>query len=337
MPVTLAMNNTACSKALGLAALVAIAIVFGLSTMNANPHDNTNIARNIHNERHSNITIYEPPYNTHNAPHSNLTARDTIWEDKVYKGHWLACLMNAQPEHVEQSHFTTNADLTQNGWQTTERPAANQRTFNLRGYVGALKGLGLDTNFEHWITVQGRHAGTGGQYTNAYNPWGGILIAESNHGPDFVIGERTKKGIAVGPAPALKNWSDVVFLVWAMLCRRSNIDQNPQGLEHVFRSMVVNEATTETLRQARGNGNSDGVDDFPPKWPGWSWNIDTDPGRAAISTPNGVGVAYFLFQHKEALGIKVVDRIHAFNCPDYTEAPKFCMYMHLVDGPIDHI
>lgn len=267
MNLLLGSKSSAWSRALALAIVLAITLVFGLSTIYSSTQTKSKVAGDNDEALHRNNTIYKTVSDQHDEPHSNITARQNSWEDKVYKGHWLACLMNAELDHVEQSRSMTNADLQSHGWAVPfkEIPAANQRAFDLRGYVPAMKAMRLDTNYKHWYTVSGKHPGSGGQYTNAYNPWGGILVADSNHGPDFIIKERAKAGIRTGAAPALKNWSDVVFLGWAMLCRRSNIAQSPMGLSHIFRSIIVNQETIATLRQAQGNGNSAGVPVFPPK------------------------------------------------------------------------
>jgi hypothetical protein len=39
----------------------------------------------------------------------------------------------------------------------------------------------------------------------------------------------------------------------------------------------------------------------------------TDQGKAILGSPNGRGVAFFLYQHKNLLGIKTVDKVTIFS------------------------
>jgi hypothetical protein len=41
--------------------------------------------------------------------------------------------------------------------------------------------------------------------------------------------------------------------------------------------------------------------------------MTTDEGKAILGSPNGRGVAFFLYQHKNILGIKTVDSVTIFS------------------------
>lgn len=67
------------------------------------------------------------------------------------------------------------------------------------------------------------------------------------------------------------------------------------------------------------------------------FNIDTLQAKAAIATPNGRGVAWFLGQHKTTgLGVKVIDQVKIWNCADDPEEDyaEWCMYFHIVEAPL---
>ena len=80
----------------------------------------------------------------------------------------------------------------------------------------------------------------------------------------------------------------------------------------------------------RGAGIESGK---PQAWPGRNFGMDTDAGRAILATPNGVGVAWSLFQHKEQFGIKTIKSGDVFrdNEPPPTEYRGPCLRFNLED------
>jgi hypothetical protein len=48
-------------------------------------------------------------------------------------------------------------------------------------------------------------------------------------------------------------------------------------------------------------------------WPGLSYEASSDEGQALLRSPNGLGVAMLLIQHKKQLGHKTVEKIMVFH------------------------
>lgn len=55
-------------------------------------------------------------------------------------------------------------------------------------------------------------------------------------------------------------------------------------------------------------------------------------GLAMLSASNALGVAWLLGQHKEAMGLRVVDEINLWNCEKDGRAPRLCLYLHIGDA-----
>jgi hypothetical protein len=110
--------------------------------------------------------------------------------------------------------------------------------------------------------------------------------------------------------PALRSSSDIAWGFWNRL----------QGLTAVkyFMSMtVVNGETRKMMRLAHEYYTPPKDTQKPgkwcPRWPGITWASDTEEYRAVLGSPNVNGAAYFLIQHKEALGgDKYISKITQF-------------------------
>ena len=105
--------------------------------------------------------------------------------------------------------------------------------------------------------------------------------------------------------PKLCHWSDVAYLKWLHATR----DQSPTPvLRLVIRTGVVNDVTEKVVQHVvaklppgdyrRGRHDLE-----------YTFAADSDEGLAILGTPNGVGTAYLLAQHRDGLGHRVVDKI----------------------------
>lgn len=56
------------------------------------------------------------------------------------------------------------------------------------------------------------------------------------------------------------------------------------------------------------------------EWPGKSYDMSTDDGKAILGTPNGAGVARFLMDHKLELGVKAPSKVTLFKTTGHTNA-----------------
>ena len=102
-------------------------------------------------------------------------------------------------------------------------------------------------------------------------------------------------------------------------------------LQYVYRSVAQNK---ETKRVVKSILRSVGIESGRPHaWPGRNFGMDTDEGKAILATPNGVGVAWLLFQHKEQFGRKTIKSVDVFldNEPPPKEYKGPCLRFNLED------
>jgi len=62
-------------------------------------------------------------------------------------------------------------------------------------------------------------------------------------------------------------------------------------------------------------------------WPGETFGIDSDEGKSLLGCPNGVGIGWFLVQHKTHLGNKIVEKITVFQDNTNKKKPGFIYYI----------
>lgn len=137
------------------------------------------------------------------------------------------------------------------------------------------------------------------------------------------------------PVPPLKQLSDDIFLNWIRL---AGPDRNRiAGLKYVFRCNVANDDTKNIVVDVESRiGHSIG------DWPGEVFQItDTDvnqrDGLAILGTPNGAGVAYLLFQHKEYFPKKTISKVRVWRTPpppsEPGEEPSLQLLFYIEDIP----
>lgn len=150
--------------------------------------------------------------------------------------------------------------------------------------------------------IQGGRNGmpTWGYYENVYNPSQGAIVATQNFAPGFLHDSSPNADL-----PALQKWSDIVWLVWADMCKTANT--NPNSIQYFFRWHINTDSGTQDLiNQALG-----GADNLHA-WPGTKIMTSTANGQALLGSAHGYGIVYFLMQHQATLGKKTVDYITAF-------------------------
>lgn len=105
--------------------------------------------------------------------------------------------------------------------------------------------------------------------------------------------------------PAL-HWSDVVFIQWMNECQKhkDTTGQPASDLRYVFRYNITNPITHSVVAGILSkHGQS------PEPWMECKVSPNSLDGKALLGTPNGVGVAYLLIQHKKEFGSKRVGSI----------------------------
>jgi hypothetical protein len=166
----------------------------------------------------------------------------------------------------------------------------------------ALKGLGVDDKMgveeahnkcmecdhEAEATIDGTtYHPTGARFTTIFNAEDGVIVAWSSYGAKY---EAARQNPPVTVLPKLQNWSDIAWLQWI-----NNAGDKVKNLRYVFRSPAFNTDAEWLITRAWGNAGKQ----LPfETWPGVEFSMDTDEGKAILSSPNGAGVAYLLFTHK---------------------------------------
>ncbi|KAJ5474130.1 hypothetical protein N7475_003696 [Penicillium sp. IBT 31633x] len=120
-------------------------------------------------------------------------------------------------------------------------------------------------------------------------------------------------------APPLKNLSDVLFIEW------QSLGGDIQNLKYFFRLHIKNLITQARIKDAVGP--------VVPRWPGRTFKMedkkDKDKkGLALLGTPNGIGVAYFLIQHKKQLGVRAPFQVTVWSTPSLIEGEED--YFHIL-------
>ena len=126
--------------------------------------------------------------------------------------------------------------------------------------------------------------------------------------------------------PDIRAWSDVVFLEWQAQAQDNGHDV--QGLKYVFRYEVVNPNTVVIVEQATGRLRRS-------LWPGLTFPMSDERGRAILGTPNGAGVAYLLATHKEQLGDKTIESVQVWWYPNEVNFLRvYILYIAFKIGPV---
>ena len=104
--------------------------------------------------------------------------------------------------------------------------------------------------------------------------------------------------------PSLKHWSDVAYLQWAKHAKDSS------NLRCVLRISIKNPTTKAVVQHIMKDTLAKGDESR-------SLRTEDDPDHVAalLGTPNGVGVAWLLIQHKRQLGLKTVEKV-TVHCDD---------------------
>ena len=233
---------------------------------------------------------------------------DEDYEKARKKGSILLCQLYASASTVKGSPWTDPKSLEDYGWAESDTEYKWEYNAPDNDIGPALKDLGVSTDafdnikYGYWHTGESKHDGhtyppTFGFYQNVFNVKSGVVIADSNFGPDY----EKKFGTTAETVP-LKQYSDVVFLAW-----QKQAGNNIKNLKYVFRHKIVNPATTALLTAVLEKRK-----EKLKTWPGTKISMIEKDAQAILGTSNGHGVAYLLAQHKEQLGVKVIDSVTIF-------------------------
>lgn len=249
----------------------------------------------------------------------DINDEQLAWDQAVRKGNILVALMNGPVDCVEPSQWTNIDDLAANGWtQEVNRATRLEEPF---------KSIWLELGIPRTDVkrIEWKHSkssapiGPGGMiyrpteavYENIYCK--GMIIADHNFGPDN-MGGRESPPMAASEIVPLKQWSDVTFIQYQDYCKQhetttSSFEACLKALRGVMRANVVGAKTREIANEALSQSGR--------LLRGWdhraTWTIEEESAQALLATPNGLGVAWLLAQHKAQLGHKVVTEVSVFS------------------------
>lgn len=130
---------------------------------------------------------------------------------------------------------------------------------------------------------------TGVDYKIAVNPRAGMLIVFDVFSPATV---RAASAMDLVP---LHRFSDIAWLIWTKYCNDAHVD--PAGLRYILHVVVNNPQSLDTIEAVSHN------DPFAlPLYPGATYAGSSAGGTALVGTPNGIGAAYLIIDHKKQMG-----------------------------------
>jgi hypothetical protein len=127
--------------------------------------------------------------------------------------------------------------------------------------------------------------------------------------------------------PALERWSDLAWLgITNPKVKAKGTDYTPasihnqpkwnvKNLRYVLRASVGNHETlgilyyVAALKQGASSGTHWKIKPFRERV---DLDANSHEGRAIIGTPNGLGTAWMLIQHKKELGVKKISKVSLF-------------------------
>ncbi|KAF1917613.1 hypothetical protein BDU57DRAFT_537270 [Ampelomyces quisqualis] len=173
------------------------------------------------------------------------------------------------------------------------------------------------------VTIDGTtYQPTAAYFTTVFNPTEGVIIAWGSYGAKY---QGSKQDPPINVLPKLQNWSDIAWLQWVQIA-----GDMAKNLRFVFRSPVANtEAQWLISRALERSGKQLST------WPGVEFGMDTDEGKAILSSPNGSGVAYLLLTHKRQLGRKIISKVTVFADDGKKQPRPPSLIYHVVDVPLE--
>ncbi|KAL4869553.1 hypothetical protein BDV12DRAFT_196179 [Aspergillus spectabilis] len=218
------------------------------------------------------------------------------------KGAGLMCqLRDVDPNGHLQSDITDD----QFNEMYSSQPYAGTKTKTGEGIPEAMERLGLplekgvkgtkgfayyqDREYMDGDELQG---GTFAYYIGSASPQAGYISAEDNANAMYQAGV---------PGPEPRRLSDIYYLIWKQIAK---ISKELRNIKYFIRFHVINTQSKTVALKA--------CDNDVPFWPGKDFDMSTTEGKALLGSPNGSGVAYFLINHKQDLGVKVVKKVTVF-------------------------
>lgn len=236
-----------------------------------------------------------------------LQLPDIIYEEAVARGTKLLEEINKPPDSTTSSVWKKYSDIEENGWHST-----CHRKDSITGLTGVKEianEYGIDISEAANVKICWTHAPARdfdpnlmeGEYCQYFNTDGGTILATGLRSP-LAMGEPCA-------SLSLSHWSDVTYLQWA------NLTSIPESLDWVIHCSISNQETAHIIDrvlagQEGGKSQEKGI--LQRKL---VEEEDGDDFKALLGSPNGLGTAWMLAQHKglDQLGWKRVESISLFS------------------------
>ncbi|KAI2476619.1 hypothetical protein Ptr902_11966 [Pyrenophora tritici-repentis] len=244
---------------------------------------------------------------------------DQLYQTAVEKGiKLLEYFTNTIP--IPQSQFTDPEDLYDEGHVASDeylfvdverlstpfRDLGTNSVMDHEGGKNILVHHVYDQGFENDIRIRP-------YFAQICNPEAGILVAEGNLTvPVAAIFEDLFIEILL-----LQHWLDIAFLQY--LSTFPSPPPQPLPLKYIFQLTIMNETTCEILKSVIAKQDAEECG----SWPGLTFDIDSEEGRAILGSPNGAGVAWMLLQHRLQLGERQIEKVTVFYATDQGDLCKW--------------
>ncbi|CAA9962859.1 hypothetical protein PTMSG1_06227 [Pyrenophora teres f. maculata] len=258
--------------------------------------------------------------------------KDQVYEAAVERGTKLLELFTNHTKAIPQSDFTDPEDLDDSGYV-----ANDEYLFaDVERLSTPFRDLGANSKMDyhggknilvHHLYNQGftNDKRIRPYFAQICNPEAGIIVAEGNLTvPVAAIFEEVSIEM-----PLLRHWSDIAFLQY--LSTFPSPPPQPLPLKYIFRLTIMNATTCEVLKSVIAK---QGVEEYS-LWPGLTFDIESEEGRAILGSPNGAGVAWMLLQHKTQLGEKKIEKVTVFYATGQSDLfrwPSLLFWFAQVDG-----
>ena len=254
-------------------------------------------------------------------------AKNSDYEAALEKGTKLLQLLTDPAEPPPQSYFTDVEDLDENGYVSstdyifTDMDRLSDPFRDLGADSEMVDNGGKNILVHHvygekftqnlmvgefpntLLSVLTAVQGTLPYFAQVCNPEAGILIADGN----LTVPAAVMLEDELTKLPPLHYWSDIAFLQY--LSTFPSPPPQPLPLNYVLRLGIMNHDTYQVLGNIfAGHGLHQ-----CHSWPGLTFDIESEEGRAILGTPNGSGVAWMLIQHKAQLGEKKIKKVTVFH------------------------
>ncbi|KAL8917190.1 MAG: hypothetical protein Q9208_008092 [Pyrenodesmia sp. 3 TL-2023] len=245
----------------------------------------------------SDLDHYVNNFTMHHSPTPH-TKRAVVFNDYVCKGGKLLDKIRNDPP---LKHPWAPDDLQHNGWREHAEDISEYQTAEDLEPILDILGIPhgeLDVRPVQWwqdlpFMDSSGHTNTpatGGHYHNDFIRSGNTIIAESNYSPRYQAGPTAE-------IPPLWRWSDVVWLLWTGEVG----EDHAKDLKYIFRTNIITPSTREIMEHIGGVQRNE----LNLPWPGHTFDMSTDEGKALLATSHGVGLAFLIADHSNVIGRKI--------------------------------